>query len=150
MIRTLYLKPTASSIPIIYNKKLEQDPKVFNWFSTKQIANKKKDIFWHFMHKALLLGYYLTHISRNESGNCPNCSNTTQSLFHFALDCEISQEIWKTTYQALNSPLEDNYLSTLEEILFATNIQNTRKRKTALWIHIHTLYEIWCWYTQAK
>jgi hypothetical protein len=148
-VKSLYLKPTTSSIPIIRNKEYE-DPKIFNWFYTGKILNKKKDIFWRFMHKALPLGYRLMHISRSELGNCPNCPNMIQSLHHFALECEISQKIWKTTYLALNNSAEDKYPSTLEEIILATNIQNIAKRKSALWIHINALYEIWCWYTQAK
>ncbi|CAG8646613.1 4685_t:CDS:1, partial [Ambispora leptoticha] len=39
---------------------------------------------------------------------------------------------------------------TLKEILQVTNIRNSKKRNAALWLYITALYEIWCWYTQAR
>ncbi|CAG8814940.1 21281_t:CDS:1, partial [Cetraspora pellucida] len=44
----------------------------------------------------------------------------------------------------------ENPPTSVKEIINANNIQNAKKCKAVLWIHIHAIYEIWHWFTQAK
>ncbi|CAG8587178.1 1145_t:CDS:1, partial [Ambispora leptoticha] len=122
----------------------------FKWLKTKGLLNKKKDIFWRLTHRALPLGYRLIHIDQTNLGDCPNCPYITQTIEHFALKCPLSKVIWETIYKALTNIEQDTTPRTLEDIIQATNITDTKKRKTAIWLHITAIYEIWCWYTQAR
>ncbi|CAG8603075.1 13816_t:CDS:1 [Ambispora leptoticha] len=122
----------------------------YKWLKTKWVLNKKKDIFWRLNHRALPLGYRLVHIDQNNLEDCPNCPYVTQTIEHFALKCPLSKIIWETTYRLLKEAENDHIPNSLEEIFQATNIKNTKKREAATWLHITTIYEIWCWYTQAR
>ena len=122
----------------------------FIWIKTKWLLNKKKDIFWRLQHRALPLGYRLTHLNQEGLNDCPNCPGITQTLEHFALKCNISKIIWKTVYKALPNSAENNPPKNINEILQATNFENKQKRKVAIWLHINAIYEIWYWYTQAR
>ena len=62
---------------------------------SKEILNKKKDIFWRLQNKALPLGYRLMHIDKDIDGSCPSCPEEKQTPDHFALNCNISQTIWR-------------------------------------------------------
>src|ERR1043165_8024949 len=104
---------------------------------------------WRLAHRALPLGYRLLHISQNNLGDCPNCPHTTQSIEHFALKCPLSKKVWETVYKFFKYAAEP-ILSTIENILQATNITSAHKRKAAIWIYMTAIYEIWCWYTQAR
>ncbi|CAG8776563.1 5224_t:CDS:2, partial [Ambispora leptoticha] len=77
-----------------------------------------------------------------QNGDCPNCLYITQTIEHFALKCSLSKVIWETTYRALINTDGDTISRTLEDITSATNIVNTQKRKTVIWLHITAIYEI--------
>ena len=136
------------------NDKENRDPNIdfpstYKWIKQENILNKKKDIFWRLSHRALPLGYRLAHISPNISGDCPNCPHTTQTLEHFSLKCSLSKTIWSIAYKAFKSS-NYNIPSSWRDIFEASNISNPKEKYAAIWLHITTIYEIWCWYTQAN
>ncbi|CAG8603138.1 13128_t:CDS:2, partial [Ambispora leptoticha] len=141
------VQPTAAQVPASIQDGLS---KHFQWVTSKGILNKKKDIFWRLQNQALPLGYRLMHISREIDGSCLNCPYERQTIKHFAIDCEISQTIWNKGYSFLKNPEEEIPPLTLEEVFTASNIQNPKKKTTAIWLHITIIYEIWLWYTQAR
>ncbi|CAG8619077.1 14414_t:CDS:2 [Ambispora leptoticha] len=65
----------------------------YDWIKMKWLLNKKKDIFWRLIHRALPLGYRLIHIDQTNLGDCPNCPFITQTIEHFALKCLLSKVI---------------------------------------------------------
>ncbi|CAG8650344.1 471_t:CDS:2, partial [Ambispora leptoticha] len=69
---------------------------------------------------------------------------------HENRDNQNKKHFWETTYKSLKGVGNEPIPSILEEIFQATNIGNTKKREAATWLHIITVYEIWCWYTQAR
>src|SRR6185295_19020434 len=92
----------------------------------------------------------LMHINKEIDGNCLNCTNQKQTPSHFAIDCRISQIFWKEGYTFFQTEAEEKHPQSMEEILKASNIKDPEKRKSALWLHITIIYEIWLWYTQAR
>jgi len=71
-------------------------------------------------------------------------------LEHFSLKCPLSKEIWNTAYKTFRLTNSHTTPSTLNDIFTAVNINNSKEKKAAIWLHITVIYEIWCWYTQAK
>ena len=120
------------------------------WLAVKAIENRKKDIAWRLFHRALPLGYQLRHINPEENGDCTWCIDELQTIKHFIIDCRISQEIWKTAYSFLNTGQAELPPKTVEEIFDVSNIKNEKGSQAALWLHINTVYEIWCQYTRVK
>ncbi|CAG8828182.1 33472_t:CDS:2, partial [Gigaspora margarita] len=90
------------------------------------------------------------HIDPDNQHDCPNHLHYTQTSEHFALKCPLSRTIWKTVYKSFKLSDEDTIPQTFEDIFQATNIKDIKKCKAAIWLHITCIYEIWCWYTQAK
>ena len=120
------------------------------WLSLKSVNNKKRDIFWRLFHKALPLGYRLKHISPSESGNCIWCPNDLQTPEHFAIECQVSFLIWKESYNFLNITSEKTPPSTLEEVFRILDSPHSQVSLAKIWLHINSIYEIWCRYTAAK
>ncbi|CAG8650330.1 470_t:CDS:2 [Ambispora leptoticha] len=79
------------------------------WIKMRSIQNKKKDIFWRLLHRALPLG----------------------------------RSIWEQGYKMLKNYTKDPQPNLMKEIFLATNIRNPKKHHAAIWVHIHTIYEIW-------
>jgi hypothetical protein len=121
-----------------------------NWLSTKTIVNKKKDTFWRLFHRSLPLGYRLKYVESPEAEFCLWCTEKSQTPEHFALDCNLSKKIWETVYKFLNWKEQLTPPSTFEEIFYISSTQNAQKMQTLNWLHITTIYEIWCCYTSLK
>ncbi|CAG8782501.1 28228_t:CDS:2, partial [Dentiscutata erythropus] len=109
-LKSLYESPAPQS-------NADQDHFQFKWIKSEWSLNKKKDIFWRLIHRALPLGYRLLHVDPNSLGDCPNC-----------LKCPISRIIWETAYKALKTTEEDSISRTLDDIF--------KKHKTAIWVKI--------------
>ncbi|CAG8767095.1 1576_t:CDS:1, partial [Gigaspora rosea] len=71
-----------------------------------------------------------------------SCPNVEQTPEHFALECPISQKVWKLALE----------LATLSAKLRVPEHWNdyTGNIKLRNWININAMYEIWRKYTQAK
>ncbi|CAG8726242.1 23244_t:CDS:2, partial [Dentiscutata erythropus] len=92
------------------NSATQQHPQ-FKWIKSKWNLNKKKDTFWHLIHKAL-------------------------PLEHFVLKCLLSRIIWESAYKALKTLDNETTPYTLIDIFQATNIKGDKKHEAAIWLHI--------------
>ncbi|CAG8599440.1 3527_t:CDS:2 [Dentiscutata erythropus] len=117
------------------------------WIKEKWTLNRKKDVAWRLNFRALPLGYRLLYIDREKNGDCLACPGVLQTPLHFSLECKISKMIWKEAYKYLVTSNNDRPPNSWDEIFSASNIEETAKRKAALWLNITCLYKIWCWYT---
>jgi len=114
------------------------------------VPNKKRDIYWWLYHKALPLGYRLRHVSRENNGDCPECTNEPQTTEHFMYKCEISRIVWEEAYKLVNTDQIPNLPTSREEVFQLTGWKDKRKWHSIRWLHIQAIYEIWCLYTKAK
>jgi hypothetical protein len=121
-----------------------------DWLLQKAILNKKKDILWRLFYRAMPLGYRLRHFVENETGDCPWCPNSLQSIEHFALECRISKNIWTVAYSFLKINQTISTPATLEEIFYVNRTISASHKKAVIWINSITIYEIWCQYTAIR
>jgi hypothetical protein len=135
-------KTTLVSLPV--------DLPLSNWLSIKTIMNKKKDIFWRLFHRSLPLGYRLKYIESPEAEFCLWCTEKSQTPEHFALDCSLSKKVWEIAYKFLKGNERFTPPLTVEEIFYISSTQSTQQKQVLNWLHITTIYEVWCCYTSLK
>ncbi|CAG8739827.1 23962_t:CDS:2 [Gigaspora margarita] len=82
--------------------------------------------------------------------SCHWCEKELQTVEHFALNCKVSKEIWRTSYHFLETNQEESLSVFLEEIFSASNISNYKSTQAAMWLHMNVMNEIWCFYTTHR
>ncbi|CAG8612131.1 7360_t:CDS:2, partial [Cetraspora pellucida] len=118
-------------------------------FHCNWIPNKRTDILWRLLHRALPLGYCLRHMNTAENSNCIWCEEL-QTIEHFTFECPISQHVWNIGYQMLNDTSNITIPTSFNDIIFCTQLSSANIKRAVKWLNINIVYEIWRLYTSTK
>ncbi|CAG8803821.1 22604_t:CDS:2, partial [Gigaspora rosea] len=62
----------------------------------------------------------------------------------------ISQQVWNIGYHMLSNTSNISIPTTINDIIFPTQIPPISVKRAVKWLNINIVYEIWCLYTSSK